>query len=422
MEVLLVADDLTGAVDTGYGFARRGHRTVVAVDDAADAGDPTVLAANTDSRYADKDVARAAVARVLGGRDVPIVYKKVDSTLRGNVVAELEAAMAETGADRAIVAPAFPTAGRLTRGGVHQVDGRPLSGTAYADDANPPESERLPDLLSRSRHPVDHVALETVAAGASAIRASLERAGTGEARIATFDATDDEHLASIARAGANLDERVLYVGSGGLAAHVVVPETGSGAGESREGGEPAEGSGVLAVVGSVADATLAALECVPDPAVVELDRETLIAEPEAAGRQAGERAAARLARGERAVLTAARSSADVSATREAGASAGYDASAVADRVRCALASAAGVALEDARPVGLFLTGGDVARAVCEELAIEAIRLTGEAVAEGVPRGRVASGPLAGTPLVTKAGGFGGESTIVTVLEHLDESS
>ncbi len=419
MEVLLVADDLTGAVDAGHGFARRGHRTVVAVSDrdiASDAGDPAVLVANTDSRYAEGDDARKAVARALGGREAPVVYKKVDSTLRGNVAGEVEAALEAWDADLAVVAPAFPAAGRTTREGVHQVEGRPLSETEYADDANPPGSDRLPALFARSRYPVEHVSLETVATGARAIRAALDRAGNGDPRIATFDATDDDHLVAIARAAAELDGKVIYAGSGGLAAHIAVPQRGSGVGEDAV--ESPDCSGILAVIGSVADATLAGLERVPDPAVIELDGEDLIADPDAAGRAAGERAAERLARGERAVLTAARSRADVAATRETGAAAGYDERRVADRVRRALAVAAGSAVADHRPGGLFLTGGDVALAVCEEIGIDTIRLLGEAVAEGVPRGRVAGGPLSGTPLVTKAGGFGGESTIVTVLDSL----
>ncbi|MFC4990194.1 four-carbon acid sugar kinase family protein [Saliphagus infecundisoli] len=422
MEVLLVADDLTGAVDAGHGFARRGHRTVVAVserDIAPDADDPAVLAVNTDSRYAEDDDAREAVARALGGREARVVYKKVDSTLRGNVASEVEAAIEASDADLAVVAPAFPAAGRTTREGIHRVEGRRLSETGYADDANPPGSDRLPALFEQARYPVEHVPLETVAEGVGAIHEVLESSGEGP-RIATFDAADDGHLATIARAGGELGERVLYVGSGGLAAHIAVPERGVGVTGGAVGSP--DGSGVLAVVGSVADATLAGIERVPDSTVIELDGEELVAEPERVGRAAGERAAARLARGEHALVTAARSRADVAATRGAGARAGHDENEVAARVRRALAAAAGVALAEGRPSGLFLTGGDVALAVCEEVGIDAIRLSGEAVAEGVPCGRVAGGPLSGTPLVTKAGGFGGESTIVTVLGRLDGGS
>lgn len=422
MKVLLVADDLTGAIDAGHGFARRGHESVVAVsgrDLAPDVGDPAVLAANTDSRYADADDAHEAVARAVGGRDAPIVYKKVDSTLRGNVASEVEAALETTGADLAVVAPAFPAAGRTTRNGIHRVDGRPLSETEYADDANPPASDRLPALFEESRYRVDHVPLETVAAGARAIREAVERVEGDRPQIATFDATEEDHLAAIARAAAELPKRALYVGSGGLATHIVVSGSADESGPAVEESPGAEARGVLAVVGSVADATLAGLERVPNREVIELDGEGLIADPTGAGWKAGDRAEQRLARGEHAVLTAARSRADVQATREAGEAAGYDEIDVATRVRRALAAAAGTAVANRPPMGLFLTGGDVALAVCEHVGIDAIRLSGEAVTEGVPCGRAAGGPLSGTPLVTKAGGFGEESTIVRVLDHLD---
>src|SRR5215207_2154334 len=114
MHVAIIADDLTGAADTGVQLVRFGYRTAVffrATEVLAD--DLDAVAFDTDSRtmpagFAAKRVLDAAHAA--GG--ARIVYKKLDSTLRGNVAAELAAALGVLHPDCVIVAPAFPAAGR----------------------------------------------------------------------------------------------------------------------------------------------------------------------------------------------------------------------------------------------------------------------------------------------------------------------
>src|ERR671916_3059704 len=119
MLIAVIADDLTGAADSGVQFVHAGYRVAVffcATEMVAD--DLDAVAFDTDSRampagFAAKRVLNAArVAR--GAR---IVYKKLDSTLRGNVAAELAAAFGASGCARTVVAPAFPEAGRTTAGG-----------------------------------------------------------------------------------------------------------------------------------------------------------------------------------------------------------------------------------------------------------------------------------------------------------------
>src|ERR687889_50351 len=96
MRVAIIADDLTGAADTGVQLARAGYRTAVAFLGASieAAHEPDAVAADTDSRAADAATARArvraATERLAGAT---IVMKKVDSTLRGPVAAEIAAAL-----------------------------------------------------------------------------------------------------------------------------------------------------------------------------------------------------------------------------------------------------------------------------------------------------------------------------------------
>src|ERR687897_1248637 len=119
MLIAVIADDLTGAADAGVQFVHAGYRTAVffrdseVLDDDRDA-----VSFDTDSRampagFAAKRVLEAARA----ASKARIVYKKLDSTLRGNVAAELAAAKGGAGGDRAIGPPLFPAAGRTTVGG-----------------------------------------------------------------------------------------------------------------------------------------------------------------------------------------------------------------------------------------------------------------------------------------------------------------
>ncbi|MFB6140416.1 MAG: four-carbon acid sugar kinase family protein, partial [Halosimplex sp.] len=298
---LVVADDLTGAMDTGHGFAARGRAVRVrraaggdAIDtdaagaDAAgetldpDGGD--VLVVDTDSRDAAPAVAAAAVARAVDAAPADLVYKKVDSTLRGNVVAEVDAALGGTEADLAVVAPAFPATGRTTEDGRHLVDGTPLSDAGYGVA----ESD-LREVFGRSEHAVARLDAETADAGAERVADRLAAAATGDGpTLVVCDALTDAHLAALAEGAASLAEPPLYVGSGGLAAHVTVP------GRPPDGatgvGSPADGaasdrrrSGALGVVGSVNERTLAQLAAVEDDRVVALDPAAAATDPDAAG-------------------------------------------------------------------------------------------------------------------------------------------
>jgi uncharacterized protein YgbK (DUF1537 family) len=152
----VIADDLTGALDTAAPFAAHGWRTSVvpwpgggppaiaaAVARATAVSDVVVV--DTASRHlAAREAARRvrAVVRLargrVAGRPSPHLYKKIDSTLRGNVAAELIAFRAAAGVDCLPLAPAFPAQGRTTRGGAVWVDGTPLHASPAAQDALDP--------------------------------------------------------------------------------------------------------------------------------------------------------------------------------------------------------------------------------------------------------------------------------------------
>lgn len=124
VQVAIVADDLTGALDVCAPFAARGLRCRVAVTPAgigaALAGGADVICVNTASREIPPEAAGAivaSVASILAAAAPRIVFKKIDSRLKGNVAEETAACLAAFGRGRAMVAPAIPAQGRFVRSG-----------------------------------------------------------------------------------------------------------------------------------------------------------------------------------------------------------------------------------------------------------------------------------------------------------------
>ncbi|HUV93375.1 MAG TPA: four-carbon acid sugar kinase family protein, partial [Anaerolineae bacterium] len=136
----VIADDLTGAMDTGLQFSKHGLETLVSMSWHR-LPDAEVVVIDTDTRDVPPSVAHGrvlAAARALSGR---VIYKKVDSTMRGNVGIELCALQEVLHARCVVVAPAYPPGGRTTLHGRQMVGGKPLEQTFFAHDPRWPMRE-----------------------------------------------------------------------------------------------------------------------------------------------------------------------------------------------------------------------------------------------------------------------------------------
>src|SRR5262245_59379441 len=201
MMVGIQADDLTGACDTGAPFAARGLKTLVVVHEG-DAPpimpDATVdvLVVDTESRDAPEGEARGrarAGAKTLGALAPRILYKKLDSTLRGHVAAEMDGVLDGAGLGTALLTPAFPAQRRTVLDGGLEVDGRPASDTPIARDPAFPRTGAsvLGLLVAGGVRPVGVVPLTTVRRGAGAVAERVERfSGTG-GRVLVADGETD---------------------------------------------------------------------------------------------------------------------------------------------------------------------------------------------------------------------------------------
>lgn len=156
VKLLILADDFTGALDTGVQFAARGARTCVVTDPAYDftrAGEGVqVLVMDAETRHLPAKKAYEVVFRAV--RDAlaagfTYIYKKTDSALRGNIGAELTAVLDAAGADRLAFLPAFPKMNRVTRGGVHYIDGVPVAESVFGQDPfEPVRASAIADIIA----------------------------------------------------------------------------------------------------------------------------------------------------------------------------------------------------------------------------------------------------------------------------------
>lgn len=141
MRLLIIADDFTGALDTGVQFTRRGAVTRVVTDPTYDFQqtdkEVEVLVLDAETRHlAPKEAYKVVFRAARGALDAGFthIYKKTDSALRGNVGAELTAVLDAAGADRMAFLPAFPKMNRVTRNGIHYISGVPVAESVFGQD------------------------------------------------------------------------------------------------------------------------------------------------------------------------------------------------------------------------------------------------------------------------------------------------
>ncbi len=150
--IFALADDLTGALETGAQFAGRGFSALVTTETSlATFPDVTALVVDTESRHLTASEAAPTVrSTAIGARTLNpwLIYKKTDSALRGNIAAELRALLEVFPERRLVYSPAYPALGRTVEDGRLLIDGVPVQESAFAaDPLNPIRDSRIAAIL-----------------------------------------------------------------------------------------------------------------------------------------------------------------------------------------------------------------------------------------------------------------------------------
>jgi len=137
MSILALADDMTGALEIGAKFSAAGIRSLVSAKPVPLDSAPVVVF-DTETRHSSPEFAQREIRRFVldsGPARPRLIYKKTDSTLRGNISVELRALAELFPTWRIGYGPAYPALGRTVKDGVPYVDNVPVADTAFAHDA-----------------------------------------------------------------------------------------------------------------------------------------------------------------------------------------------------------------------------------------------------------------------------------------------
>jgi uncharacterized protein YgbK (DUF1537 family) len=392
MLATLIADDLTGACDAGALFSGAGPVGIVTDGLTADLN-LDVIAADTETRALDAGQAAKAVwdmAHHLAPR-LPLgpAIKKLDSTLRGQAAAELDAMLLATGLRAALVCPAFPGQGRTVVDGILRVHGSLAHTSSIGQDPfYPGATSSVIDIVKDGTgRTVAHLRLSDVRWSHEALRRVLDESA-GELIVA--DAESDADLDALARAALAVDPPLLLAGSAGLAGAVAralkyppppraVPRT----------------KRWLIVAGSTHPATRAQIQALADAATTGCWIDG-VREPDSGPLLKA------LAQGRPAFIATSPPSDGAEAERWG-------------EMAAALAATAAEIVARAEPDVIAATGGDTAWALLEALGASRLEVTG-APLSGLAIGTLVTHDGSALSLLTKAGGFGAPDLFLSLLK------
>ncbi|MFW6189117.1 MAG: four-carbon acid sugar kinase family protein [Planctomycetota bacterium] len=417
----IIADDLSGALEVGGAFHTAGFRAAVPAGLDAPRQPPRpadVLVIDTETRNAPPEAARRLLRRALRRAKADageLIYKKIDSTLRGPVGPELAELLARHPDLRLLVTPANPAAGRTVRDGVLCVDGTPVDRTAFGRDRlSPAAQSNVLRLLESCGIRAEPLPMELVRRGEAACVEALNSAFEDGAAAAVADAETRADLAALAAAVRACEEQPLPVGSGGLAREVAFERSsGRPPPPSRCAGGGAQ---FLFVCGSTRRTNWRQADELKHSAgvpLIELDAEVL-AETRDPAEMPIERARAAME---------SRGAASLFLTRSGSRARGPDSEGGPTPEQVAAGLARLVAEMDRRQglAGLFVTGGETARAVYRELGAEWFRIV-EELEPGLVAAEMPAGDGRGLAVVTKPGGFGDAGTMLRAWRWLRQNA
>ena len=233
VKLLILADDFTGALDTGVQFSGKGIRTQVVVSGhwVEPDSDCDVMVIDVETRHVPKEKAYEIVYDVCQQAvkyGIRCFYKKTDSALRGNVGSELQAAVDAVSGKNIVFVPAFPAMRRITVDGVHYIDGIPVKESVFGQDPfEPVMYDRVDELLRATGYRggvigVSKAERKLQTAEDWKTQASEERrqkaVEAAKQQLFLYDAETDADLDEIAEAVSKKSDIPILAGCAGFAA------------------------------------------------------------------------------------------------------------------------------------------------------------------------------------------------------------
>ncbi|KAA8668771.1 four-carbon acid sugar kinase family protein [Clostridium sp. HV4-5-A1G] len=398
---LIIADDFTGANDTGVQLKKRGIKTNVILNHKyINAGRSYVI--DTESRNIPQNEAYEKMKNIVSTAlkfKFDYVYKKIDSTLRGNIGAEIKAIKEIYKPDIIIFAPAYPDNERVTINGIHLMNNVPITKTEIANDPNKPVKEdnvkRFLELETGEK--VIHIKLKDI---------KDEKFEFQNHDFISFDAETKGDLINISKYVLNLNKKVLWVGSAGLMDAML---------DVLYATNP-----VLCLIGSVSDISRQQVKYLSKRRIriVRLDIASLLNGMNESNIIS--QAVNSLNNGYDTALVTALSHNDYDMAIKVGNEKGISKEGVSKYTQEIIGKISKQIILRTKLSGVFITGGDASISFIKYVNAYGTEIIGE-VQTGIPLEIIRGGVFNGLKIITKAGAFGNKESIYYCIQKIKET-
>nr|WP_276541037.1 four-carbon acid sugar kinase family protein [Salipaludibacillus agaradhaerens] len=419
VEVLIIADDLTGANDTGVQFARRHLQTKVLINkEALIDKDIDILVLDTDSRSSPYHEAYEKVKQALEAvksYDMKWIYKKVDSTMRGNIGVELDAILNYSDAKFIVMAPGYPDNHRIIRNGNIYVGNHLLEKTYFANDVSTPiKSSAVQTIIEEtSDRKIGSITIDDLSNGKSHVQEKIHELRQDNVEIIVCDSANREDLHTLFHSFLHYIEPFVWCGSAGMAEQLAM-YLSKGADVPKNKLNFGQGP-ILIGVGSVHDMTRKQLDyLLEETSIVGIDILTAnLLKSEDSKKKELEKAYQRAMMAYRSEQNVALYTMADSETRRGVQKLAKEKKITNAELSYMISSSIGILakqlMESISIDRAILTGGDTAKRVAEHIGCDQFHLI-DVIEEGVPVG-ILEGKYE-LLTITKAGGFGEEHSLV----------
>lgn len=424
IKLAVIADDLTGANDTALQFAKRNIKSSVEINfmKMEDVEDKEVIVVDTDSRDLDKELSYKKVKDIcekISKYDIKCIYKKVDSTLRGNLGAEIKAVDDVFNPDIVIIAPAYPANQRITIGGYHLLEGKPIELTEIANAPKTPvKKSYLPAVLGEQvDEEIAIVDFKLLRQRTDIISKKIVEFLQEKKRWIVCDIIEEENFITLMDAVSSY-KNILWVGSAGLAEYL--PYFYKWKGNKELFMKKRKGS-VLVCAGSVSHITQNQVRTLLNQRKINLVKINMVRLLEDKNSELIEKSQIinQLIREQKNILLAtAQSDDEVEQAVEIGKKYNLSRKEISEKIATIMAELI-KSIEVNSLSGMILTGGDMAVHICRAIGVNSIKIISE-IDSGVPLGYIESDNLEKLFIVTKAGAFGKPDVFIKSIRAIEE--
>lgn len=456
LQKVILADDLTGAMDAGVQLSRCGKKVNVKIIDNnndnnvenrvetgisqrvyANKKADNIVVLDTESRNVPPEDAYTTLLVLLkasknSGEE--IIYKKIDSSLRGNIGKELEAIVHSEISDMVVLVPALPQNGRTTVGGYHYLHGRPIGESDLAKDPFAPvRSSFIPEVVSfQTNMTTGLINIKEVRQGKEHIFCIFESLFRKGIKIVVADAETMEDLEIIAEAIKECKLKILPCGSAGLLSLLRISDKHEKEIYNRQNivqeiekeivkenihkcaqemGQTNKAAPLLVICGSPAKASKEQVQAAYEKGTEMLRLLDFVGNVDSLK----EKACKVLASGRDLIIDGSGEGKNELTVHYKGDLESLNSE--SRKIQDALSSITEKVIHSVPLSGIMIIGGDTAAAIFLKLGASSIKISGE-IEQLVPWGVLIGGRAEGLKLVTKAGGFGSKNVILNTVAYL----